>query len=240
MMRLVHRDAFEGATLFGRMINKYSTSIPIARAVRERTAHFTERIRVALERTPDLRVLSVASGAALEFAALLEQAPELTDGLAVTLLDQEIEALQFSLENLSELRLRAASRMRLTHIHQSVGTFVRGVARGEICERFDLIYAAGLFDYFDRKTSSFVIRQLLPLLRPAGRLVVANLSLSGHQHRAYMEYGHEWNLVYRTAQQMAELADGVPAGTGIAVGQIAGGLVSLLELAPGGAGAPAD
>lgn len=232
MMRLVHRDSFEGATLFGKMMNKYSTSIPIARAVRERTAYFKERLAAELVRNPGLQVLSVASGPALEFDALLAQTPALADGLSVTLLDQEIEALQFSLENLSERRIRAGCRMRIGCLHQNIGNYLRRVARRQVGERYDLIYAAGLFDYFDRKTSSFVIRQILSLLRPGGHLIVANLSLTGHRHRVYMEYGHEWSLIYRSPEEMAELAAGLPDGTRIEVSQIAAGLVAVLEVSP--------
>lgn len=233
MMRLVHRDGFEGASLFGKMMNKYSTSIPIARAVRERTAYFKERLAAELVRNPGLRVLSVASGPALEFDALLAETPALADGLSATLLDQEIEALQFSLENLSERRIRAGCGMRISCLHQNIGNYLRRVARRQIVERYDLIYAAGLFDYFDRKTSTFVIRQVLSLLRPGGHLIVANLSLTGHRHRVYMEYGHDWSLIYRSSEEMAELAAGLPEGTRIEVGQIADGLVTLLEVSPG-------
>lgn len=233
MMRLVHRDGFEGATLFGKMINKYSTSIPIAKAVRERTAYFKDLIRAELARNPRLQVLSVAAGPALEFDALLAEAPLLADGLTVTLLDQEIEALQFSLESLSERRIRTGSGVRVGYLHQSIGNYLRRVSRGQVAERYDLIYAAGLFDYFDRKTSAFVIRQVLSLLRPGGRLVVANLSLTGHRHRVFMEYGHEWNLIYRAPEEMAQLAEGLPDGVRAEVGQIAGGLVSLLEISRG-------
>jgi len=232
MMRIVHRDGFEGATLFGKMLNKYSTSIPIARAVRERTAYFKERLAAELVRNPGLMVLSVASGPALEFDALLAQTPALADGLSVTLLDQEIEALQFSLENLSERRIRTGCRMRIGCLHQNIGNYLRRVARRQVGERYDLIYAAGLFDYFDRKTSTFVIRQILSLLRPGGHLIVANLSLTGHRHRVYMEYGHEWSLIYRSPEEMAELAAGLPEGTRVEVSQIAAGLVTVLEVSP--------
>ncbi len=232
MMRLVHRDSFEGASLFGKILNKYSTSIPIARAVRERTTYFKERLAAELVRNPALQVLSIASGPALEFDALLEETPALADGLSVSLLDQEIEALQFSLENLSERRIRTGCGMRVSCLHQNIGNYLRRVARRQIGERYDLIYAAGLFDYFDRKTSAFVIRQILSLLRPGGHLIVANLSLTGHLHRVYMEYGHDWNLIYRSSEEMAELAEGLPAGTRVKVGQIADGLVTLLEVSP--------
>jgi SAM-dependent methyltransferase len=233
MMRLVHRDGFEGASLFGKMMNKYSTSIPIARAVRERTAYFKERLAAELDRNPGLRVLSVASGPALEFDALLAERPDLANGLWVTLLDQEIEALQFSLENLSERRFRAGSGMRISCLHQNIGSYLRRVARRQVAERYDLIYAAGLFDYFDAKTSAFVIRQILTLLSPGGRLIVANLSLIGHLHRVYMEYGHDWNLIYRSSEEMARLAEGLPEGTRVEIRQIAAGLVTLLEVSPG-------
>lgn len=230
MMRLVHSNRFEGSSLFGKVMNKYSTGIPIAGSVRERTVFFMQRIRAAMEANRTLRVLSVASGPALEFDLLLRQSPEVTGGASVTLLDQEIEALQFSMENLYAHRLRAGSSMGIRFIHQGLGNFIRDIARKRITSRYDFIYASGLFDYFDDKTSTSVIRRLLTLLDPGGSLMIANLSLDGHEHRVFMEYGHDWNLIYRSDDDMSRLVKWPGAPERWSVTSLRPGILKILEV----------
>jgi extracellular factor (EF) 3-hydroxypalmitic acid methyl ester biosynthesis protein len=230
MMRMVHANLFEGATLFGKMMNKYSTTIPVARTVRERTIYFKDRLRREVEKTGSLSILSVASGPGLEFDLLLKEIPDSIAGLSITLLDQEIEAQHYSMDTLYERRLRAGSGVDIQFIHQGIGDYLRAVARKKVQERYDFIYSSGLFDYFDDKTCVFVIKRLLSLLKEGGRLVIANLSLEGHDHRIVMEFVHDWNLIYRSGDDLLRLARAVPKGRKARVTSIAEGMLSLLEI----------
>ena len=71
--------------------------------------------------------------------------------------------------------------------------------------RFDLIWCAGLFDYFEDELFVSTLERYVPLLNPRGELVVGNFA-NGNPTRAYMELVGDWFLQYRTAEQLAELA----------------------------------
>ncbi len=230
MIRMLHENNFEGETLFGKLVNKYSTSAPISRAVRKRTDYFVEKIKNETEKRGSLKVLSIASGPAIEFDLLQKKYPEISDSLAITLLDQEVEALKFSQEQLYENRIKTESNMDIDFIHQNIGNYLRHLSRNKIHENFDLIYASGLFDYFDLKTSKFVIKHLISQSKPNGKIIIANLSLDGHHHKTLMEFGNEWYLTYRSREDMIKLSEAVPKGTEFKINEIENGLCKFIEI----------
>ena len=71
--------------------------------------------------------------------------------------------------------------------------------------QFDLIWAAGLFDYFSDKVFQAVLRRLLPAVADQGELVIGNFAPLGHH--PYMEFGG-WTLHYRSAEELVSLAQG--------------------------------
>jgi extracellular factor (EF) 3-hydroxypalmitic acid methyl ester biosynthesis protein len=70
---------------------------------------------------------------------------------------------------------------------------------------FDLIYSAGLYDYLPDALARRLTTQLLKLLRPGGRLLIANFVPSG-SGRGYMELFMDWELVLRNEAAMRELS----------------------------------
>jgi hypothetical protein len=78
-------------------------------------------------------------------------------------------------------------------------------------QQFDLIYAAGLYDYlptpFARKLTSLLFNRLAQ----GGVFFCANF-LPGIRGSGYMESFMGWNLIYRTEIDMLELIEDIPAG----------------------------
>lgn len=73
---------------------------------------------------------------------------------------------------------------------------------------FDLVYAAGLFDYFHDARATAVLRQMLAFTRPGGEVLIANL-LPAHDAIGYMEAYMDWKVVPRTAADLHRLASEV-------------------------------
>lgn len=71
-------------------------------------------------------------------------------------------------------------------------------------QKYDLIWSAGLFDYFDDKVFTRLINRYVHFLNPGGRLIVGNFSLE-NSSRDYMEYGN-WNLYHRSREKLVELS----------------------------------
>lgn len=71
--------------------------------------------------------------------------------------------------------------------------------------KYDLIWAAGLFDYFDDATFVALGRRFLPHLEQHGKMVIGNFSAS-NPTRAYMELIGNWCLHHRTTEELKLLA----------------------------------
>ena len=67
---------------------------------------------------------------------------------------------------------------------------------------FDLINAAGLYDYLDARTAETLTSRFFDLLKEGGTLIVANF-LKEIWEYPYMEVYMKWNLIYRTRAEIA-------------------------------------
>ena len=75
--------------------------------------------------------------------------------------------------------------------------------------RFDLVYSTGLFDYMPLTTGQRLTSIMFQMLRPRGRVLVANF-LPGILDVGYMESYMGWKLIYRTRQEMLKLSLDIP------------------------------
>ena len=71
-------------------------------------------------------------------------------------------------------------------------------------QQYNLIWAAGIFDYFDDATFLQLTQRLLAAVAPGGELVIGNFA-STNPCRPYMEFG-EWFLYHRGADQLVAMA----------------------------------
>ncbi|HET6251645.1 MAG TPA: class I SAM-dependent methyltransferase [Tepidisphaeraceae bacterium] len=76
-------------------------------------------------------------------------------------------------------------------------------------EGFDLVYAAGLYDYLSERVAIRLTRMMFDMLAPGGRLLVANFAPTLPEV-GYMETFMDWKLIYRTAEEMARLSSDIP------------------------------
>lgn len=140
------------------------------------------------------RVLSVAAGHCRELRGSLVQSPAF-DGEFVAL-DQDAESCAQVAQD------QAAHRVRVRH--QGVRDLLALPADSSL-GHFDLVYSAGLYDYLPDGLARRLTQRLLALLRPQGRLLVANF-LPGGCGRGYQELFMDWTLILRDEAQMRQLA----------------------------------
>jgi extracellular factor (EF) 3-hydroxypalmitic acid methyl ester biosynthesis protein len=94
-------------------------------------------------------------------------------------------------------------------VEAAVGT-VRQLLTGRLnLGTFDFIYSTGLFDYLPLTAAQRLTWALFHMLRPGGRLLVANF-LPGILDVGYMETYMDWKLIYRSRGDMVQLADEIP------------------------------
>lgn len=87
---------------------------------------------------------------------------------------------------------------------------VRGLLSGALrLGQFDLVYAAGLFDYLSEKVAVALLESSMGLLHPGGRVIVVNF-VPEHPDRGFMESYMDWRLTYRSEAQMKALFEAMP------------------------------
>jgi extracellular factor (EF) 3-hydroxypalmitic acid methyl ester biosynthesis protein len=233
MMRMIRDNLYDGPTLFTKLVHAHALRNPMARANRNRIEYLCDKIAAFVESRPneEVRIFSIAAGPALEIQHLIETKPHIADRIHLTLLDQEIEALRYSQDSIYMKRIMRNCKIKVDLIHQSVGSFLKQIARGKgDFPSFDMIYIFGLFDYFDDRTCAFCMNKSAALLTDGGKMIVSNYSMDGHHHRTFMEYAFEWFMVYRNLQQMQKLADLIKKPCAAKADEEPLGVIKFLEL----------
>jgi extracellular factor (EF) 3-hydroxypalmitic acid methyl ester biosynthesis protein len=195
-----YRSAGPDTTPLGRALLTVSSDVPVARAVRARSAHIAELIAQFTEGVPHPVVVSIACGHMRELHALRV----LTPGIQFIGIDQDPQTIQ-------EL-----SRIHAQLPVQAVEASVRDILRGSLhIPAADLVYATGLYDYLDDGVAVVLTRILAAHLRPQGILLIANLT-PANDEIACMEAMWDWWMVYRGLDAMELLATQLRADQHIA------------------------
>jgi extracellular factor (EF) 3-hydroxypalmitic acid methyl ester biosynthesis protein len=176
-------------------IYRYTTNGPASRAVRHRRQLLASLIDETAAERRGARVLAIACGHLRE-AELSAAVREGGLGELVAL-DQDATSLEVVAREYGAFGVRTERGS------------VRGLLSGSAALRgFDLVYAAGLFDYLEERTARRVCEAMFDAARPGGRVLIANF-LPGIPDAGYMEGLMDWNLVYRTETELLGLAGGI-------------------------------
>jgi extracellular factor (EF) 3-hydroxypalmitic acid methyl ester biosynthesis protein len=158
-----------------------------------------------------LRIASLGCGPGREIAEYLEQDARFAGSLTFTLVDQDEDALRYAGRGIADAA--AASRAgRQVHVEPrkvSVLRLLRDAAPADVLGQPDLIYSAGLFDYFSDRTCRILAQRLYAALRPGGVLLIGNMKL-GTDMAWPLEFIADWSLIYRSAERVLGWADGLP------------------------------
>ena len=93
---------------------------------------------------------------------------------------------------------------------EAVAGSIEALWDGELRDqRFDFVYTAGLCDYLGEARAQGLTRRMFEMVRPGGRLLVANYH-PGVSDVGYLETFMDWRLLYRDDAAMARLADPLP------------------------------
>jgi len=193
-----NKGYLDSATPRGRAATGFSTNTAAPRAVRNRAWLLATEIDALCGRNPEAEILSIACGHLRE--AQHSRAMQGREFGRFVALDQDEQSLEVVRADVGPLGVEARA-----------GSVKDVIARGGRLGRFDFVYAAGLYDYLNDKVAGRLLEALLGLLKPGGKVWIANF-MPDIPDRAFMESFMDWWLVYRTSEQMMELAGGVAAG----------------------------
>lgn len=195
MMDYIYRNQPpEGTSTLGQGVFGATTRVSMGLSVRYRLQLLKSLIDDTVVNHEAGRILSVACGHARELEGSL---------VGSACFRGEVVALDQDPLSCQELaRVHPASPVRV--VCRGVRDLLNGPLADEL-GHFDLIYSAGLFDYLPDTLARRLTTRLLHMLRPGGRLLIANF-VPGGSGRGYMELFMDWTLVLRNEAAMRELA----------------------------------
>ena len=178
--------------------DRYFHAQAAPKAVRNRKAYFHGTLDELQKRSPRACVLNLGAGPGRCMLEWLDA----NCGTKVT----------FDCTDVDKAAVAYARKLTARH-SQSIAFHERNVLRYRPTREYDLVWAGGLFDYFDDRMFVAVARRMLSAVARGGQLVIGNFAV-GNPSRAYMELGG-WVLHHRTPSDLEALmvASGAPAGS---------------------------
>lgn len=171
--------------------DRYFHSLEATHAVRNRKEFFKQQMLAKLAaRNASLNILNVASGPARDLSELYQLIDP--SKLKTTCVDIDARAISYA----SELCKDYINRITFAN---------KNILRFSPEEKFDVIWSAGLFDYFEEKIFVLALKKFLSWLKPGGEIIVGNFS-EENSSRGYMEVFGEWNLIHRSKEELIRLS----------------------------------
>ncbi len=168
----------------------HQQSAPIA--VRNRKEYFKKMINQKMEYYPHLELLNVASGPARDLYEAYSALPK-SKKINTTCVEMDENAIKFA--------------KTLNHEFLDNIIFVhKNIFRHKEIKHYDLIWSAGLFDYFSDKAFKMVLKRFKDWIKEDGEIIIGNFNEDYNPSRDYMEIFGEWYLNHRTENQLFNLA----------------------------------
>ena len=231
VMEHIYAGGAAGDTHFGRVA--HALAVHIGQFVVKRKDLVGQAIAQAVARHDGAEPCVIASlgcGPAREVAEFLAHDPLAERPTRFFLVDQDGAALCFAGRQLAAAVCdgpsNGAARIEMRHL--SVLRLLREIEPGELMPAADLIYSAGLLDYFSDRTCRILTRRLYDALRPGGHLLLGNMK-AGTDMVWPLELIADWSLGYRSAESILGWTDGLE-GAEIALRTEATGYDYLLSI----------
>jgi extracellular factor (EF) 3-hydroxypalmitic acid methyl ester biosynthesis protein len=162
------------------------------KAVRNRKEYFKKLMTRKLKNKSKIKLLNVASGPSRDLAELYDQ---LLPGqeLITTCVEMDKHAINY------------ASQLIKGHASQ-VSFINKNIFKFDTDEQFDMIWSAGLFDYFDDKAFVYILNKFKNWIAPHGEIIVGNFNSQHNPTRDYMELFGDWYLHHRSSNELIALA----------------------------------
>lgn len=169
--------------------DKFSLSNSAAQAVRNRKDYFKTKVTQTLAKGGLL--LNIASGPARDLYELYTENPHLN--ISTTCVEMDENAIKY------------AKKLNERHLEKT--TFIKkNIFRFNTDHTYDMIWSAGLFDYFDDKAFILLLRKFRDWVKEDGEIIIGNFNENYNPSRAFMEIFGEWYLNHRTEEQLYYLA----------------------------------
>jgi len=205
MMNLIYRNEPAGDTLFAKCLHFYWVQKPAAQAVRNRAIFLSNHICKTFANTSEeetIKFLSVASGPAFEVQKIISEVKKYNHRKAeFHLLDQDLNALKYAQRQIFELTSMIDCKFNFLFHNLAIKNVITDGLHHESC---DLIYSAGLFDYFTDPIAKMAGECLFKAVKPGGALIIGNFD---YRNKAALEMkiALDWDLIHRSEKDLVDL-----------------------------------
>lgn len=203
MMNHLYREEPVGKTLFDKCLHKYFVDEPAGEAVKNRGQYLYTKIKEVIDlNQPEVKILSVASGPALEQQLFLKNSNEyIGRRIQFNCIDQDEESLKHAQLQIKSIDRVVQSGFDFNFRNLAIkNIIVQGLPEGN----YDLIYTAGLFDYFTEPVATAAAMKLFAAIKPGGKLIIGNFS-KNNPSVPFMELVLDWNLIYRSPEDLKRI-----------------------------------
>jgi extracellular factor (EF) 3-hydroxypalmitic acid methyl ester biosynthesis protein len=213
MVNMMLRDPYEGASSFAKILNYAMLNTEPVVAHRNRIDYLVDTLdREATRRfgRGKARAFNLGCGPAEEVLRFLRE-HDSSDLIEFDLLDFNPETLEYTRERLDKARVSMSRSTHMRFIPRSVHQILKAAAQpggDPELQNYDVVYCAGLFDYLSQRVGKRLVEFFCSIAKPGGVVIVTNVA-DTNPRKAWMEYLMEWNLIYRSKEDMLDL---VPAG----------------------------
>ncbi|WP_276480322.1 class I SAM-dependent methyltransferase [Paraflavitalea pollutisoli] len=160
------------------------------KAVRNRKDYFKSLMTRQLATGKSLQLLNVASGPARDLAELYGMINPAQ--LHTTCIEADERAIAY------------ARTLNAGHIDQ-INFIQQNIFRYDAAGSYDIVWSAGLFDYFTDSVFVKILRRFMRWTKPGGEIIVGNFS-DTNPSQGFMELFGDWFLHHRSAATLEALA----------------------------------
>lgn len=197
--------------------DEYFHSHAAPQAVRNRKAYFKNMLHDKATKKENIQLLNVASGPARDLFEFYNENENST--VKTTCVEMDPRAISY------------AKKLNAQHIDK-IDFVNANIFKFSTEKQFDIIWSAGLFDYFDDKAFVLVLKKMQRWIKPGGEIIIGNFNENHNPSRDYMEIFGDWHLHHRTKEQLTALAaHGGFDVKGVSVGQEEGRVNLFLHVA---------
>lgn len=197
--------------LYARIVDTYHINAAAPLAHRNRIVMLKQRLveeaeRVVEEEERLFTVLNVGCGPASEVRRFIRE-ESLSAQTSFKLMDFNSETLEFAERKVGEAIADSGRRPMVEFVNKSIDELLKEIQQEVVAghERYDMVYCAGLFDYFSDEICKRLVALFYSWTRPEGLVTVTNVHAC-NPNKNLMEHLLEWYLVYRDEADMAKLA----------------------------------
>lgn len=211
-MMLKESDSI-GNNTYARIFHDLTTDVAAAAAHRNRVCilekYLVEEAEKAHEAQRIFTALTIGCGPAVEIQRFIRNHRVSAQSV--------LHLMDFNTETIEYARLRTGLAMEvsghkptLKFIQKSIDELLKDIHQDQegFLPVYDMIYCAGLFDYFPDNVCRNLVNLYYGWIRPGGLLITTNVHTT-NPDRFTMEYLLDWYLIYRDEKQMSSL---VPKG----------------------------